>query len=373
MTLAETGAKQGRLYFLDNLRTFMIFLVVVVHSGLIYESAGYAGTFWIVDDPVTTDLTGLINLFLDMFIMSVIFYVSGYLVPRSIASHKGWEFVKTKFKRLIIPWLVAVFTLMPLYKFIFFYSRGLPQGDWTTYFHFSNGIFSMNWLWFLPALFLFHMIYYGLSKIGGLSINLSLIKAGIITFIFGFVYSYAMSMAGAEGWTKTPFFDFQNERIFIYFMMYVLGALSYKLKIFDKLPGKKTLYYIVNSTIWLPMCTYAIFLLNFFLRPGQYITSLELDVILLWFSFHLSIYGILYILVDTFRFYFNKQGKIGAILNTSSFGVYIIHVIVMGMIATLLLGVGLSAISKYVILVLTTFISSTAIVRTYKYSIKKIF
>ena len=39
-----------RIYWMDNLRTFMIFLVVVLHSGIVYESTGFGGLFWIVYD-----------------------------------------------------------------------------------------------------------------------------------------------------------------------------------------------------------------------------------------------------------------------------------------------------------------------------------
>jgi len=45
-----------RLYCLDNLRTFLIFLVVLVHAGVVYESSGLMGPFWIVDDPSTSNL-----------------------------------------------------------------------------------------------------------------------------------------------------------------------------------------------------------------------------------------------------------------------------------------------------------------------------
>ena len=38
-----------RIYFLDNLRTFLIFLVVVIHSGLVYEAV--LENTWIVIDP----------------------------------------------------------------------------------------------------------------------------------------------------------------------------------------------------------------------------------------------------------------------------------------------------------------------------------
>ena len=51
---------EKRLYFLDNLRTFLIFLVVLYHAGVVYESSGLTASFWIVDDPSTSNLPGLL-------------------------------------------------------------------------------------------------------------------------------------------------------------------------------------------------------------------------------------------------------------------------------------------------------------------------
>jgi hypothetical protein len=36
---------ENRIYFLDNLRTFMIFLVVLLHSGLVYEKGVFSSIF----------------------------------------------------------------------------------------------------------------------------------------------------------------------------------------------------------------------------------------------------------------------------------------------------------------------------------------
>ena len=73
-----------RLYYLDNLRTFLIFLVVLVHAGVVYESSGIMAPYWIVDDPSTSDLPGLVNLILDLFVMPTIFFISGYFTPQSL-------------------------------------------------------------------------------------------------------------------------------------------------------------------------------------------------------------------------------------------------------------------------------------------------
>ena len=61
--------EKNRIYFLDNLRTFIIFLVVCYHTGWVYESSGVLSWAWIVDDPSKNNFTGLFNLILDIFMM----------------------------------------------------------------------------------------------------------------------------------------------------------------------------------------------------------------------------------------------------------------------------------------------------------------
>ena len=167
ISLIEKGQdapKGNRIYFLDNLRTFMIFLVVLYHAGGVYESSGIWASFWLVDDPATNNLAGILNIIIDIFVMPTVFFISGFFAPLSTKNKKGWAFLKHRFKRLIIPWIIAVLTLIPLYKIIFLYSRKLPQESWTTYFHWSNGIWNQNWLWFLPVLFLFSILYLLFSR-----------------------------------------------------------------------------------------------------------------------------------------------------------------------------------------------------------------
>jgi len=44
----------NRFYFLDNLRTFIIFLVVLYHAGGVYESSGIWAFFglWMIPQPM---------------------------------------------------------------------------------------------------------------------------------------------------------------------------------------------------------------------------------------------------------------------------------------------------------------------------------
>ena len=230
-----------RLYFLDNLRTFLILLVVLLHSGIVYETI--LEDTWIVSDPMKNSSIGLIRMYVDLFVMFILFYISGYFIPRSIANKSSWAFIKSKFKRIMVPWILAVFTLIPAYKAIFLYSRGLPQEEWYSYFHIFQRVggnpylFSdnpvQNWLWFLPVLFLFQVVYLALSKNKALSMKLSIRTAVLLTFVIGLAYSLVISFNDLSGWFNSPLLHFQRERLLIYFMVFLLGSLCYKRNVFE--------------------------------------------------------------------------------------------------------------------------------------------
>ena len=177
---------------------------MVIHAGLVYELV--LENTWIVCDPSKANSIGLIRLYLDLFVMFIMFFISGYFVRFSVKNRTSWEFLKSKFTRIFIPWIIAVFTLIPAYKVIFLFSRGLPQEEWFTYFHifqrtgtdlsfFANNP-SQSWLWFLPVLFLFQAIYLVLKKTNLLSIKISLKTGVVLVFIVGVIYSMVISISG---------------------------------------------------------------------------------------------------------------------------------------------------------------------------------
>ena len=77
-------------------------------------------------------------------------------------------------------------------------------------------------------------------------------------------------------------------------------------------------------------------------------------------------------MVITFKNYFNKQGKLWKELNGNSYGVYIIHVIVMGGIALPMLNTLIPSLLKFLILTIVTFVMSNLIVSFYKRLFEKI-
>lgn len=356
---------ESRIYWLDNLRTFMIFLVVLIHAALVYEKNSIGALWWIVSDPSTSDLPGILFLILNIFVIAAIFFVSGFFTPLSLKSKTGWAFLKSKFRRLMIPWIVAVLTLIPLYKVIFLYSRNLPQESWTTYFHW-NSIWSQNWLWFLPVLFIFDVLYLCLSR---LRINIEHItfkRAIWAVFLVCFLYSFLMDYFNLHGWTKSVLIDFQNERILIYFMVFLLGAHCYKLKIFESEWKSKKLDIAIHSTGWIPINLYIFLLIYSLVKPGDYLVSKIVDTLLLRLNFTLSLAYLLYVMISTFRRYMNKKLRIMMELNKNSYGVYIIHVIIMGFIASSMLSSAIPSLLKFLLLTVSTFVISNLIISCYR-------
>jgi len=79
----------------------------------------------------------------------------------------------------------------------------------------------------------------------------------------------------------------------------------------------------------------------------------------------------LYIFIHVFRFSFNKSSRIMNELNQNSYAVYIIHVIVLGLIALMLLNLHVPAFLKYFILTILTYVVSNAIVYAYRRTFQK--
>ena len=120
------------------------------------------------------------------------------------------------------------------------------------------------------------------------------------------------------------------------------------------------------------MNVYIVFLINLVINPGNYIFSEIVDVILVWFGFHLSLLSLLYIIINTFRYYLNRKGTIIKRLNRYSYGVYIIHFIVMGGIAVILLNAAIPSLTKYAILIVSTYVASNLIVALYSATVQSI-
>lgn len=366
-----------RAYFLDHLRTVMIFLVIVYHAIYVFSS-GLLNT-WVVVSETKNENLGLISMYLDTFVMFVFFFISGYLTPYSATIKNSKAFIISKVKRLLIPWLFAMIFIIPAYKYLYLFSRSLPQEPWYTYFHLYSRIgsdlslFSNNptqhWLWFLPVLFLFQLLYALLKKSGLLQLNLSINNAVFFTILIGVMYSMVISQFGLTGWTHTYLLDFQNERLFLYFLFFLIGTKCYSLSLFEK-PLNKKWYVISNISMSVGITFYTLIALNLFFNmidPNReyYFISSWADRTLYYFFILVLAFSFLHVLMYPFQKYLNKPIAFFDRLNRNSYYVYIIHMIVMGLVSLFLVKVPAPVFVNYLLVIIATYLVSNFVVSLY--------
>lgn len=372
-----------RLYFLDHLRTLMIFLVVIYHSIFIFTSA--LTNSWLVVDEVKNENLGLLGMYLDAFVMFVLFFISGYFMPKA-ADKSNKEFVIGKFKRLILPWVFGVLVVIPIYKYIYLYSRGLPQEEFISYFHFFSRqgsdltMFSNNptqhWLWFLPVLFVFQILYLILNRLNLTKVNINIYQAVLSLVVLSTTFSVLISYFDLKGWYHSYFIDFQIERIAVYFLFFLLGSKIYSMNVFHGKLNKK-IYIWSNVAMSLSMTIYTVISLNFFFnlidanREFYFLSSVG-DRLFYYLSLYILALSFIHILVYPFYNSLNKTNSFSKYLNANSYYVYIIHMVVIGIVAIPVLKFEIPLMLKFAIISILAYLLSNLLVSMYE-KIKSVF
>lgn len=154
----------NRIHFMENLRSVTIILVILLHTSLCYMA--YAPEWWPVLNQERSLLLTVIVLLVDVFIMPVMFFTSGYFLLTSIRRNSTLEFVKKKFWRLLIPWVIGVIFLAPPIAYLIYFTRGIP----VSYLDFLSGDFigkayQQAHYWFLGVLAGFILIFTFMVKL----------------------------------------------------------------------------------------------------------------------------------------------------------------------------------------------------------------
>jgi len=157
--------------YLDWLRMLAILFVLVYHSTRFFNLED-----WHVKNPVTYEWVEVWNVFAWNWMMPLIFVISGASLFYAVGKSGAGKFVKDKVLRLLVPYLVALFTHATLQAYL----------DMTTHAEFSGSYFQfLPWyfgsifgeygvlgieelwafhLWYLEVLFIFTLLLYPLMR-----------------------------------------------------------------------------------------------------------------------------------------------------------------------------------------------------------------
>jgi hypothetical protein len=156
---------EKRLYYLDWLRVFIIGGVFVAHAIL-----PFTGGNWLIVSGSIIPITDVIAILGNQFGMPLLFVISGAATVFSMRRRTNRQFVRERFFRLIIPYIVLTLILSPLQAYYQALDHGWYSGSFIGYlpqFFSLDGFTGLNlqWagyygfhLWFLVFLFFYSVI-----------------------------------------------------------------------------------------------------------------------------------------------------------------------------------------------------------------------
>jgi len=247
-------AIKPRLFFVDNLRTFAITLVFLVHLAITYGASGLwyykEGQFAGPEFYVFLAFTCVCQA----FFMGLLFLLAGYFTPGSCDRKGPGQFTLDRLTRLWLPVGIFVFLIDPFMQYALISAGVLPSptGSPRTIQAFlglfTNPLNGLGFgpLWFIEALFFFTLIYVGWRLIAkspskprsiprNLTIALLAIALGAATFM--------VRIWLPVGYVLNPF-GFQLPFFPQYIAFFIVGVIAYRGNWLQSVPKK-------TGTLWL--------------------------------------------------------------------------------------------------------------------------
>lgn len=154
-----------RFYDLDWLRIFSIVAVFLFHSARAFDNGG-----WHIKSAHPDPVLNFWTSFLDVWIMPVLFFVSGASIALSLRTRSAGQFSRERVTRLLIPLVFGVLVLAPPQVYIERITRYQFVGSFIEFYpRYFSGLYlgvggpgNFAWmglhLWYLLVLFLFSFL-----------------------------------------------------------------------------------------------------------------------------------------------------------------------------------------------------------------------
>lgn len=346
-----------RVQYIDNLRIFLISLVVLHHLAITYGAPGG----WYYHDGGETGEWG--RLFLTLFVasnqsyfMGFFFLISAFFTPASMQRKGPRVFVRERLIRLGLPLLIFYFIISPFTAYLSVKYQGNPDLEFWNFFREHRG-FGFGPMWFVEVLLYFTLVYLIIALIRKPSTDKSKVKSFpshlkiLLLGVFMGLVSFVVRIWLPIGW-ELPILSLQLPFFPQYITMLVLGIYAYKYRWFDQLTIKHARPWIIVAIVQILV-----------IFPLMFGVALENGVEIQSFMGGFNQYCLLYSLWEQvlcvamivslsalFRKYFHSQGSFLSNLSDSAYAVYFIHPLVLVSMAILFRNIHIDPFLKFILL-----------------------
>jgi glucan biosynthesis protein C len=325
----------NRLYYLDNLKIFLIILVVIHHVGQAYGSTG--GSWFYSYPGERVKPLELFFLFNASFFMGLFFFISGYFFPGSFDRHGPRKFIADKLVRFGIPLIFALVLMIPIIEYVRYINyvnhinfKDFYIREWfgyapdkTVHSHLAN----FAHFWFIEHLLVYSFLYaiigtvlqkcmssktaFTVRQIRLYAIIPYILILGIITNLIRTVWAFPMDRwIGLLG-----FIQMEPAHIPQYMSLFILGILAYRWSFLESITTPRNMFWFLPG-----LGIYVITIAQLFGTGSQ-------NAFFMWeYREGLLCVGVCIGLLALFKTYFNRTGRIMHVLSENTYGTYILHV-----------------------------------------------
>lgn len=356
--MTDERPKRRRLFFVDNLRTLLIIMVVVFHLSVTYGASGHWPYRESQPDELTSLIFTLFTVINGSYVIGMFFMIAGYFTPFSYDRKGFGPFLKDRLLRLGIPLLIYILVFDPLIVYAIGVVVYGSQVSFLTYLgqYFSSyrGL-GVGPMWFVEGLLILTVLYAlwrllpipeaGWPRPDGktpstLAIALFAVGLGVATFV---VHIWL-----PIGWIYEPL-GLPMPLFPQYTTLFVVGILVYRGNWLVRIPKAMGKLWFGIALFFIVVLFPIVFLLGGALEGNTDVFMGGLH----WQSLAFAVWeefvgiGIIIALVVLFRERFDRQGSLAKTMSDSSYAVYFIHAPVLVFLALALRGITLYPLLKW--------------------------
>jgi surface polysaccharide O-acyltransferase-like enzyme len=362
------ASSMTRFAYLDNIKSFVILSVIALHAATTYSGIGP----WRYIEVPTNGLSlfelatfGVFISFLNAWHMGILFFISAFLMARTMEKHGPSVFIKKKLFRLGLPLLVYIFIISPFIVLILIETNA-ENTFAENYIHFIQSLEflkSLGPLWFVKVLLFFCVIYAIIRQYTSKKIkihNISFFNIACLVLLAGVVNFFARISFPLGKF----FFSLPLSVMTTHIVMLILGVLVGENNLLDKITDKKNIKWLLLTPV-IGMPVWAFLMLHgsnaegnlYHLGGGFYWQSF---VYSLWEVF--TAFGFSVGFIALFRKKVNAENKFSRLLKNNSFGIYFFHALILIATSIALKNVALNPLLKFFVVTLIVCVLTLVVV-----------
>jgi glucans biosynthesis protein C len=343
----------NRIIYLDSLRTFLMILVIIYHTAMIYTLPQSFFYHELAPDFLTRSILSFFLSVTQSFFMGLLFFIAGYFTVKSVNKRGVNNFIYSKSIRFIPIILIYAFIICPVLHFL---GNGINQNIFTFMLNsYSSAaaysrIINVGPLWFTQTLLIFYLIYILIfDKINLFHFKTTIqisIKWILIIIVTEIIFTYISRIWFPIG---NVFFYLTIPYIAQHFIWFMIGVYVYKYNWLNYLNKISKYWYI---TAFICICLWPIILMPS-LRNDTYINTLKGGLTIQ--SFIYTVWEIFTgtciatVLLGWFKTNELKFNKYINVFSRDSYGVLIIHTIFVTIFGIMFKNFQILSIFKFII------------------------